>query len=227
MTMDIGQASAHLSASAGRGIAKMDGTGKLNNKIALITGGTTGIGAATATRFQAEGARVIVTGSDPTTLQVARENMPGIEVIASEASDVAATKRLVETVKATHGRIDVLFVNAGISRFMPISMVDEAFFDTLFGINVRGAHFVMKHAIEIMPDGGSIILTASLSLSLERAALPDRPFMAPRKQQSARSDDPSPGSLRPVASASTQSVPARSRHLFTSRPECSSEKWRA
>jgi NAD(P)-dependent dehydrogenase (short-subunit alcohol dehydrogenase family) len=141
-------------------------TGKLSNKIALITGGTTGIRAATATRFQAEGARVIVTGSNPTTLQVAQEKMRGIDVIASEAGDVAATKRLVETVKATHGRIDVLFVNAGISRFKPISMMDEAFFDTQFGINVRGAYFVMKHAIEIMPDGGSIILTSSVSGAL-------------------------------------------------------------
>ena len=78
--------------SAGQGIAKTGGAGKLSNKIALITGGTTGIGAATAIRFQAEGARVIVTGSDPTTLQVAQEKMPGIEVIASEAGDVAATR---------------------------------------------------------------------------------------------------------------------------------------
>ncbi|MGB8735770.1 MAG: SDR family NAD(P)-dependent oxidoreductase [Rhodomicrobium sp.] len=92
MTMDIRQANTHLSAGAGRGIAKMDGTGKLSNKIALITGGTTGIGAATATCFQAEGARVIVTGSDPTTLQVAQEKMPGIAVIASDAGDAAATK---------------------------------------------------------------------------------------------------------------------------------------
>jgi hypothetical protein len=91
--------------------------------------------------------------------------MPGIEVTASEAGDVAATKRLVENLKATHGRIDVLFVNAGISRFKP-SMIDEAFFDTQFGINVCGAYFVMKHAIEIMPDGGSIILTSSVSGAL-------------------------------------------------------------
>jgi NAD(P)-dependent dehydrogenase (short-subunit alcohol dehydrogenase family) len=166
MAMDIREANTHLSASAGRGIAKMDGTGKLSNRIALITGGTTGIGAATATCFQAEGARVIVTGSDPTTLQVAQEKMPGIEVMASEAGDVASTKRLVENVKATHGRIDVLFVNAGISRFNPISMVDEAFFDALLDVNVRGAFFVMKHAIEIMPDGGSIILTSSVSGAL-------------------------------------------------------------
>jgi NAD(P)-dependent dehydrogenase (short-subunit alcohol dehydrogenase family) len=87
-------------------------------------------------------------------------------VIASDAGDVAATKRLIEKVKATYGRIDVLFVNAGISRFSPISMIDEAFFDALFGINVLGAYFVMKHAIEIMPDGGSIILTSSISGAL-------------------------------------------------------------
>ena len=111
---------------AERGTAKMEHAGKLRNKIALITGGTTGIGAATATCFRAAGARVIVTGSNPATLQVARKNMPGIEVIASDAGDVAATKMLVENVKATYGRIDVLFVNAAIFRFNPISMTDEA-----------------------------------------------------------------------------------------------------
>jgi NAD(P)-dependent dehydrogenase (short-subunit alcohol dehydrogenase family) len=126
----------------------MDGMGKLSNKIALITGGTTGIGAATATRFQAVGARVIVTGSDPTALQVAQEKMPGIEVIASEAADVAATKRrLVETVKATHGRIDVLFVNAGTARFKPISMIDEAFFDTQFGTAGRRAMMALAPSL--------------------------------------------------------------------------------
>jgi NAD(P)-dependent dehydrogenase (short-subunit alcohol dehydrogenase family) len=171
MTIDTRQPNTHLSAGASRGIAKMDGASKLSNKIALITGGTTGIGSATAKCFQAEGARVIVTGSDPTTLQVAQETMPGIEVIASDAGDVAATKRLIENVKTTYGHIDVLFVNAGISRFNPISMVDEAFFETLFDINVRGPYFVMKHAIEIMPDGGSIILTSSVSGALGVAGL--------------------------------------------------------
>jgi NAD(P)-dependent dehydrogenase (short-subunit alcohol dehydrogenase family) len=89
-----------------------------------------------------------------------------IEVIASDAGDVAATKTLIENVKATYGRIDVLLVNDGISRFNPISMVDEAFFDALFGINVRDAYFLMKHAIEIMSHGGLIILTSSVSGAL-------------------------------------------------------------
>jgi len=136
---------------------------RLANKIALITGGTSGIGAATAKRFQAEGATVIVTGSNPTTLDAARNEMPGIEVIASDAGDVAATKTLIDQVKAKHGRIDVLFVNAGIAKFAPSSMVDEALFDLQFNINVRGAYFAIKHAVPVMSDGGSIVLTASVS----------------------------------------------------------------
>ncbi len=138
-------------------------TKKLEDNVALITGGTTGIGAATAKRFQAEGATVIVTGSNPETIAAARENLPGIEVIASDAGDTTATKTLVDVVKARHGRIDVLFVNAGIAKFAPNAMVDEAFFDAQFNINVRGAYFVIKHAASVMPDGGSIILTASIA----------------------------------------------------------------
>ncbi len=134
---------------------------KLNGKIALITGGTSGIGAATAKRFQAEGATVVVTGSNPATLEAARQTLHGIEVVASEAGDVAATKSLIEGVKARHGKIDVLFVNAGIARFAPVAAVDEDFFDAQFAINVRGAFFVVKHAVPVMADGGSIILTAS------------------------------------------------------------------
>lgn len=136
---------------------------QLHGKIALITGGTSGIGAATAKRFQAEGATVIVTGSNPATLEAARKEQPGIEVVASDAGDTGATKRLIDGVQAKHGRIDVLFVNAGIGRFAPITAVDEDFFDIQFAINVRGAYFVMKHAAAVMPDGGSIILTASVA----------------------------------------------------------------
>ena len=136
---------------------------KLKDKIALITGGTTGIGAATAKLFQAEGATVVVTGSNPATLEAARAELPGIEVMASDAGDAGATRALVEAVKSKYGRIDVLFVNAGIAQFAPIESVDEAFFDRMFGINVRGAFFVMKYAAAAMPDGASMVLTASTS----------------------------------------------------------------
>ena len=139
---------------------------KLDGKIALITGGTTGIGAAAARRFQAEGATVIVTGSNPATLEAARRDLAGIEVIASDAGDTAAAKALVDQVVASHGRIDVLFVNAGIVKFAPSPMVDEAMFDLQFNINVRGAYFLIKHTAPVMPDGGAIILTASVAGSL-------------------------------------------------------------
>jgi NAD(P)-dependent dehydrogenase (short-subunit alcohol dehydrogenase family) len=139
---------------------------KLDGKIALITGGTSGIGAATAKLFQAEGATVIVTGSNPATLDAAGAALPGIEVIASNAGDVAATKTLVDQVKAKYGRIDVLFVNAGIAYFAPIEAVDEAFFDAQFNINVRGAYFILKHAAPVISDNGAVILTASVAGSI-------------------------------------------------------------
>ncbi len=136
---------------------------KLDGKIALISGGTSGIGAATAKLFQAEGATVIVTGSNPKTLQAARQELSGIEIVASDAGDIAAIQTLVDDVKARHGRIDVLFVNAGIAKFAPSELVDEAFFDAQFNINVRGAYFLIKYAAPAIPDGGSIVLTASVS----------------------------------------------------------------
>jgi NAD(P)-dependent dehydrogenase (short-subunit alcohol dehydrogenase family) len=136
---------------------------KLDGKIALISGGTTGIGAETAKLFQSEGATVIVTGSSERSADAARAALPGIEVLVSNAGDVAATKDLVDKVKAKHGRIDVLFVNAGIAKFAPIEMIDEAFYDSQFNVNVKGAFFLLKHAIPVIPNGGAIILTASVA----------------------------------------------------------------
>src|ERR1700749_4094515 len=136
---------------------------KLQGKIALISGGTTGIGAETAKLFQSEGATVVVTGSSERPVQAAKTAMPGIEVLVSDAGSVAATKALVDQVKTKHGRIDVLFVNAGIAKFAPIAQIDEAFFDNQFDINVKGAFFLIKHAIPVIPDGGAIILTASVA----------------------------------------------------------------
>ena len=138
---------------------------KLSGKIALISGGTTGIGAATAKLFQAEGATVIVTGGNPERTEAAKKDLPGIEVIQSNAGDVAAVKALVEQVKQKHGRIDVLFANAGVADFAPIGAVDEAHYDRHFDINVKGLYFLLQQAAPIVPDGGSIILTASVVAS--------------------------------------------------------------
>ncbi|HQT89531.1 MAG: hypothetical protein B7Z58_14835 [Acidiphilium sp. 37-64-53] len=134
---------------------------KLDGKIALITGGTTGIGAATARLFKAEGATVIVTGANSKTAEAAHAELPGIEIILSNQGDVTATKSLVDQVVAKHGRIDILFVNAGIAHFAPMESVDEAFFDAEFAVNVRGAYFMVKHAAPVIPDGGAIVLTGS------------------------------------------------------------------
>ena len=136
---------------------------KLNGKIALISGGTSGIGAETAKLFQSEGATVVVTGSSERSADAAKAALPGIEVLVSDAANVAATKALVDQVKTKHGRIDVLFVNAGIAKFAPIAQIDEAFYDSHFNINVKGAFFLIKHAIPVIPDGGAIILTASVA----------------------------------------------------------------
>ena len=103
---------------------------KLDGKIALISGGTSGTGAETAMLFQSEGATVVVSGSSERTVEAAKAALPGIEVLVSDASNVAATKILVDQVKAKHGRINVLFVNAGIARFAPIEQIDEAFYDS-------------------------------------------------------------------------------------------------
>jgi NAD(P)-dependent dehydrogenase (short-subunit alcohol dehydrogenase family) len=135
--------------------------GKLDGKIALITGGTTGIGAATAKLFQAEGATVIVTGQSPRSVEAIRSELPGIEAFVSDQGDPGASETLINQIKSKHGRLDVLFVNAGVAYFAPIEAVDEAFFDKQFNINVRGAYFVVKHATAIMPDGGAVVLTGS------------------------------------------------------------------
>jgi NAD(P)-dependent dehydrogenase (short-subunit alcohol dehydrogenase family) len=144
---------------------------KLAGKIALITGGTTGIGAATAKLFQAEGAKVIVTGRNPVTVEAARVEFPGIEAVVADQRDTASTKQLVQHLRAEHGRIDVLFVNAGVAHFAPIENVDEDFFDREFNVNVRGAYFVIKHALPVMPNGAAIILTSSTAASLGTPAM--------------------------------------------------------
>lgn len=199
---------------------------RLQGKIALITGGTTGIGAATARRFRDEGAQVVVTGSNPVTLDAARQELTGIEVMASDAGDVAATKALVDAVKERYGRIDVLMVNAGVAKLAPIADIDEAFFDKQFDINVKGAFFVMKHAAPVMSEGGSIILTGSVSASIgsvglsaygaSKAALRSfgRTFageLAPRK---IRVNTISPGLIDTPIASKIELTPAQSEQMF-------------
>jgi NAD(P)-dependent dehydrogenase (short-subunit alcohol dehydrogenase family) len=119
------------------------------------------MGAATAKLFHAQGAKVVATGSSAASVAAAQSAMPGVEVTLSNAGDPAAAKQLVAQVKAKHGRIDVLFVNAGIARVVPLEAADEALFDKIFNVNLRGPYFLLKHAAPVLSDGGSIILTSS------------------------------------------------------------------
>lgn len=136
---------------------------RLQGKLALITGGTTGIGLAAAKLFHAEGARVFVTGRSAATLAQARDELRGIaEVLESDASDVKATERLVAQV-AAHGPIDIAFLNAGILHKSPLGELDEDSFDRVFSTNVKGPLFAIRALAPVMPRGGSIVLNASIA----------------------------------------------------------------
>ncbi|AKF11160.1 SDR family oxidoreductase [Sandaracinus amylolyticus] len=136
---------------------------KLANKVAVITGGTTGIGLATAKLFDAEGASLVLTGRDAAAIESARRELPRADVLAADQSSLADVDRLVEHVRARHGRVDVLFVNAGIAKFRPFEAVDERFFDELVGVNLKGAFFTVQRFAPILRDGASVVLNTSVA----------------------------------------------------------------
>ena len=136
---------------------------KLNNKVAVITGGSTGIGLATAKTFLAEGAKVIITGRTQETLDaaVSEINNDNLTAIQSDTSKLNEIDSLVAQLKERFGTVDILFANAGIAWFAPIDQVDEAFFDAHFNTNVKGLFFTVQKLLPIFNDGGSIVLNAS------------------------------------------------------------------
>lgn len=139
---------------------------KLADKIAVVTGGTSGIGLATAQRFVAEGAYVFITGRRQKELDEAvkliGENVIGVQ---GDVSNLADLDRLYATIKEQKGRVDVLFVNAGGGEFVPLGHITEEHFDRTFNINVKGLVFTVQKALPLMPDGSSIILNASITAS--------------------------------------------------------------
>jgi NAD(P)-dependent dehydrogenase (short-subunit alcohol dehydrogenase family) len=142
-------------------------TQKLKGKTALVTGGTTGIGLATARLFHAEGARVIVTGKNPATLDAARASLRGIaEVVQSDSADDADIEELFAHVAREYGALDVLFLNAGILRRGTIADMGEAEFDEVFRVNVRGPWLAIKAAIPLLRRGGAVVLNASINAHL-------------------------------------------------------------
>jgi NAD(P)-dependent dehydrogenase (short-subunit alcohol dehydrogenase family) len=145
---------------------------RLVNKFALITGGSSGIGLATAKLFAAEGARVAITGRDAKALEAVRAEIGGDTLaIKSDTADLAAIDALMTTVKDSFGTLDVLFVNAGISEAVPIHQVTERHFDRIFDVNVKGAFFTVQKALPLLRSGASIILNASVGYRMGRANL--------------------------------------------------------
>jgi NAD(P)-dependent dehydrogenase (short-subunit alcohol dehydrogenase family) len=137
-------------------------TKRLDGKIAVITGGNSGIGLATAQRFIQEGAYVFITGRRQDELDKAVKQIgKNVTDVQGDISNLADLDRLYETVKEQKGRIDVLFANAGVADAAPLGSITESHFDKIFNINVKGLLFTVQKALPLFQDGGSIILTSS------------------------------------------------------------------
>ena len=136
---------------------------KLEGKIALVTGASSGIGLATAKRFVAEGAYVFITGRREQELSVAVKDIgKNVAGIRGDVSQLADLDRLFDQIKRDNGRLDVLFANAGIAKYAPLGKITEDLYDSIFDVNVKGVLFTVQKALPLMSDGSSIILNASI-----------------------------------------------------------------
>ena len=137
---------------------------KLTRKVAVITGGNSGIGLATAHRFVNEGARVAIMGRDAETVRAAVQQLGDAAIgVQGDVTNMGDLDHLFDTVREKFGSIDLLFVNAGVGQVRPIEAVDEAHFDLQFGVNVKGAYFTVQKALPLMNDGGAIVLNTSIA----------------------------------------------------------------
>jgi NAD(P)-dependent dehydrogenase (short-subunit alcohol dehydrogenase family) len=135
---------------------------RLNGKIAVVTGGNSGIGLASAIRFAAEGASVVIVGRRQEELDKALGLIGGDAIaLQGDISRLEDLDRVFDQIKARKGRIDVLFANAGAGDFEPLGSITEDSFDRTFGVNVKGTLFTVQKALPLMRDGGSIVLTGS------------------------------------------------------------------
>jgi NAD(P)-dependent dehydrogenase (short-subunit alcohol dehydrogenase family) len=137
--------------------------GKLDGKIALITGGNSGIGLATAKRFVNEGAYVFITGRRKAELAAAVKEIghdaTGVQGDVSNLSDLDG---LFEQIKREKGKLDIVFANAGVAKYANFGEISEEFYDSIFDVNVKGLLFTVQKALPLMPDGAAIILNASI-----------------------------------------------------------------
>ena len=140
--------------------------GKLEGKIALVTGGTSGIGLATAKEFVAEGAYVFITGRRAPELAAAvKEIGSNVTSIQGDVSNLGDLDRLFEQIKREKGKLDIVFANAGTAKYAPLGQIAEELYDSIFDTNVKGLLFTVQKALPLIPDGSSIILNASIVAS--------------------------------------------------------------
>src|SRR5580700_3747561 len=140
--------------------------GKLEGKIALITGGNSGIGLATAKQFVNEGAYVFITGRrDPELAAAVKEIERNVTGVQGDVSNLGDLERLFAQIKREKGKLDIVFANAGVAKYAAFGEINEDHYDSIFGINVKGLLFTVQKALPLMPDGSSIILNASIVAS--------------------------------------------------------------
>jgi len=140
---------------------------RLNKKTALVTGGTSGIGLETAREFLAEGARVAVTGRNPAALEAARKELGDeLLIIPSDAGDAPGQKKVAETIGREFGRLDILFLNAGIVEMAPLEAWDEGTFDRSFNTNFKGPFFLIQSLLPLFNNPASIVLMTSINSHL-------------------------------------------------------------
>jgi len=140
--------------------------GKLEGRIALITGGNGGIGLATAKEFVREGAHVFITGRRESQLAAAAKEIgTNVTPVQGDASKLGDLDRLFARIKQEKGKLDVVFANAGIAEYARFGNISEEHFDSIFDVNVKGVLFTVQKALPLLPDGASIILNASIVAS--------------------------------------------------------------
>jgi NAD(P)-dependent dehydrogenase (short-subunit alcohol dehydrogenase family) len=131
--------------------------------VALITGGTTGIGFATARVLHDKGYAVLVTGANPETLAAAQQSLPSeVVVLKADARSLSDAARVADELKQRFGRVDFAYLNAGVSRMLPLEEIDEAFFDEHFDINVKGQLFTLQKILPLLSNGGSVLFTTAV-----------------------------------------------------------------
>jgi len=135
---------------------------RFENKIVLVFGGNSGIGLAAAQMFAGEGAKVHFTGRNAATIGEAEASIPGSTGYQADIADIASSEAVVSAVEAADGRIDVLFINAGVGGFAPLRGITEADWDHVHQINLKGCVFALQKAVRLMGRGGSVVVTSSI-----------------------------------------------------------------